>query len=106
MRDNDRLKLSAEPDGFGFFYGCAERNGERVRVDVLPPAHLWPGDIELEGQGKPDLKAWIVFVDGEEFARLERREDLPEVVLGIEGPRSRGSRGLLSLVRGLLGGCR
>ena len=75
MRDNDRLKLSAEPDGFGFFYGWAERTGERVRVDVLPPAHLWHGDIELEGQGKPDLKAWVIFVDGEELARVERRED-------------------------------
>jgi hypothetical protein len=34
-------KLSAEPDGFGFFY-------ERVRVDVLPPDHLWRGDIKLK----------------------------------------------------------
>ena len=96
----DRLKLSAEPDGFGFFYGWAERNGERVRVDVLPPAHLWRGDIELEEQ-KPDPKAWIIYLDGQEFARLERREDLP-AVLGIQGPRPRG---LLSLVRTLLGGC-
>jgi hypothetical protein len=30
------LKLSVEPDRFGFYYGWAERNGERVRVDVLP----------------------------------------------------------------------
>jgi hypothetical protein len=62
----------------------AERNGERVRVDVLPPEHLWRGDIKFEGQ-KPDPKAWIIFLDGEEFARLDRREDLP-AVLGIEGP--------------------
>jgi hypothetical protein len=41
-------------------------------------------------------------MNGEEFARVERREDLP-AVLGIEGPRSRG---LLSRVRGLLGGRR
>jgi hypothetical protein len=45
VRDNDRLKLSTEPDGFGFFYGWAERDGERVRVDVLPPAHLWRGEL-------------------------------------------------------------
>jgi hypothetical protein len=50
VADTERLKLSAEPDGFGFFYGWAERNGERVRVDVLPPEHLWRGDIKLEGQ--------------------------------------------------------
>ena len=99
MRDNDRLKLSAEPDGFGFFYGWAERTGERVRVDVLPPAHLWRGDIELEGQGKPDLKAWVIFVDGEELARVERREDVAAVLL--EGPAR--WRGLIARVRGLLG---
>jgi hypothetical protein len=93
----DRLKLSAEPDGFGFFYGWAERNGERVRVDVLPPDHLWRGDIKLDGQ-KPDPKAWVLYLDGEEFARVERREDLP-LALGIEGPvRS----GLLARMRALL----
>ena len=86
----NRLQLSSAVDGFGFYYGWAERDGERVRVDVLPPAHLWRGDVELEGQGKPDLKAWVIFVDGEEFARVERREDLP-AILGLEGPpRPRG----------------
>jgi hypothetical protein len=97
-----RLKLSAEPDGFGFFYGWAERDGERVRVDVLPPDHLWRGDIKLEGQ-KPDAKAWIVYMNGEEFARVERREDLA-AVLGLEGPAR--PRGLMTRVRGLLGGRR
>jgi hypothetical protein len=32
MRDNDRLKVSAEPDGFGFYYGWAERDGERAAL--------------------------------------------------------------------------
>ena len=73
VADRERLKLSAEPDGFGFF-GWAERNDERVRVDVLPPEHLSRGDIKLEGQ-KPDDKAWILYLDGQEFARVERRED-------------------------------
>lgn len=89
------LKLSVEPDGFGFYYGWAERNGERVRVDVLPPEHLWRGDIKLEGQ-KPDPKAWVLYLDGEEFARVERREDII-TVLGIEGPPPPG--GLLSRLR-------
>jgi hypothetical protein len=95
----DKLKLSAEPDGFGFFYGWAERNGERVRVDVVPPAHLWSGDIKLEGQ-KPDPKAWILYLDGEEFARVERREDLPAVLLGVKGPAR--TRGWLARVRAML----
>jgi hypothetical protein len=38
------LKLSADPVGIGFFYGWAERNGERVRVEVLPSKHLWRSD--------------------------------------------------------------
>jgi hypothetical protein len=95
MADGARLKLSTSLDGFGFFYGWAERDGEHVRVDVLPPADLW--DIMLDGQ-KPDPKAWILYLNGEEFARLERREDLP-AVLGIEGP---ARRGLLARVRALL----
>ena len=36
MRD---LKLSTEPDAFGIIYGWAERNGERVRANILPPEH-------------------------------------------------------------------
>jgi hypothetical protein len=37
--------------------------------------------------------AWIVYLNGEEFARIERREDLP-VVLGLEGPgTSCGAKG-------------
>ena len=43
--------MSALPEGFGFYYGWVD--GERVRVDLLPPKHLWRGDIELDTQ-KPD----------------------------------------------------
>ena len=52
---------------------------------------------------KRDPKAWIVYMNGEEFARVERREDLP-AVLGLEGPPR--PRGLLSRVRALLTGGR
>jgi hypothetical protein len=90
-------KLSAKPDGFGFFYGWVERNGERVRVDVLPPDHLWRGDFKLKGQ-KPDPKAWVLYLNGEEVARVERREDII-TVLGIEGPPQ--PRVLLSRLRAL-----
>jgi hypothetical protein len=111
MANSERLKLSAEPDGFGFFYGWVERDGEHVRVDVLPPEHLWRGDLELEGH-KPDPKAWVIYLDGEEFARVERREDLAAVLLGIEGSIASGNnsanlplrpRGLLARVRALFG---
>jgi hypothetical protein len=66
-----------------------------VRVDILPPEHLWRDYIDFGGH-KPDPNAWIVYMNGEEFARVERREDL------VEGPPR--PRGLLSRVRGLLGG--
>jgi hypothetical protein len=88
MRDNDRLKLSTEPDGFGFYYGWAERDGGRGRVDVLPPDHLWRGDIKLEGQ-KPDPKAWVLYLNGEEFAP-RRAPRGPAGGVGHRGPRSRG----------------
>jgi hypothetical protein len=51
----------------------------------------------------PDPKAWVLYLNGEEYARVERREDVAAAVLGVEGPRPRG---LLSRVRGLLGGRR
>jgi hypothetical protein len=45
----------AKSSCFGLvFYGWAERNGERVRVDVLPPDHLWRGEIKLKGQKPGD----------------------------------------------------
>jgi hypothetical protein len=97
----DRLKLSPEPDEFGFFYGHIERDGERHRVDILPPDHLWRGDIKLGGQSKPDPLGWVIFVDGEEFARVERREDV-STVLGIESTDPPRSRGLLVQVLGAL----
>jgi hypothetical protein len=95
----DRLTLNPRPDGYGFLYTSAWVNGEHVRIDILPPAHLWQGDVMLDNC-KPDPKAWIVYMNGEQFARVERREDLP-AVLGIEGPHR--PRGFLSRVRVLLG---
>lgn len=75
MRNNGVVRLSAQPDGFGFYYGHVWRDGTAVRVDVLPPASLWRGEIIMTDT-KPDPKAWTVFFDGEEVARIERREDL------------------------------
>ena len=97
VHDNE-LRLSEDPNG-GFYYGWVERNGELTPVEVLPPAHLWRGDVRVEGW-KPDASAWIVYINGHEFARLERPEDVA-VALGIERPRTRG---LLARVRALLNG--
>ena len=98
MPDDTRLQLSVEPRG-GYYYGWTERNGELVRVEVLPPVHLWRGDVQLEGW-KPDASAWIVYMNGREFARVERYEDIA-TALHIGGPATVVGR-FLSRVRTLL----
>lgn len=67
-------------------YGWAERDGRRIRVDLVPPAHLWDGDVQVD---EHKSKASVVYLDGEEYARIGRREDLPAGLgpgLVIEGP--------------------
>jgi hypothetical protein len=69
------INLSDEPDGFGFFYGTARRGDAVLRVNILPPMHLWQGDIMLD-DAKPDPTHWQVFADGELLALIERQEDV------------------------------
>jgi hypothetical protein len=69
------LRLSEHPDGFGFFYGEARKGDQVVRVNILPPEHLWAGSLMLE-EHRPDLKMWQVFADGELIAKIERQEDV------------------------------
>jgi hypothetical protein len=97
MPDDAGLQLSHELRG-GFYYGWVDRNGELVRVEVLPPVHMWRGDVHLE-RWKPDAKAWIVYLHGREFARVERYEDITKA-LGIVEPTAVGR--LLRRVRSLL----
>ena len=92
------LQLSSEHDGLSFYYGWVSRVEEHVRVDVLPPAPLWRGDTKTV---EPDAKSWIVYMNGEEFARVERREDLG-CVLGVSVERP-VARGVLVRLRGVLG---
>ena len=69
------LQLKTQPDGFGFLYGQVHRGDETFRIDVLPPVSAWRGQIKLDDR-PPHATDWIVYVDGEEFARVRRREDL------------------------------
>jgi hypothetical protein len=69
-----RLELKSEPDGFGYIYGEAiADNGDRNRVNILPPVPHWRGDIK---PSEIDPTKWIIYFDGDEVARIERREDL------------------------------
>jgi hypothetical protein len=72
---NIEIQLSGKPDGFGFFYGTARRGDTVVRVNVLPPAFLWQGDMQLDDH-KPDATHWQVFADGELIAKIARQEDV------------------------------
>ena len=69
------VKLSTRPDGYGFYYGEARLGHTSCRVNVLPPVPLWDGDMKLENH-QPDPEHSIIYVDGEEIARVKRREDL------------------------------
>ncbi len=76
--DTPRLVLNSEPDGFGFIYGqLVAADGESYRVDIMPPADQWRGDMK-PSDGLPHPTDWIVHLDGEEIARVRRREDIAD----------------------------
>ena len=76
-----RLELKPEPDGFGYLYGqLFAPDGIVYRVDIMPPVAMWRGDIKLTGAGAPHPTDWVIFANGEEIARVRRREDLADAV--------------------------
>lgn len=78
--DRLRLVLKSEPDGFGFIYGqIIDGDGESYRVDIMPPADRWRGDMR-PSDGLPHPTDWVVLIDGEEIARVRRREDIDAAV--------------------------
>jgi hypothetical protein len=80
------IRLSDRADAFGFYYGEAQFGDAVVRVNVLPPTHLWAGDTMLEGH-KADPTHWQVFANGKLIARVERQDDVgPALVPLLTGP--------------------
>ena len=75
------LKLNERPDGYGFLYGTLTHGEQSHNVNVLPPKPEWRGDVVLPGY-EPHATDWIVFLDGTEYARVRRRQDLDSI-----GPR-------------------
>ncbi|MEZ5844832.1 MAG: hypothetical protein R3D27_14005 [Hyphomicrobiaceae bacterium] len=73
-----RLTLNPEQDGLGYFYGAwIDDDGSRVRVDVLPPrSHPRPFFVSDDAAQHMHECDWIVYVDGEEFARAQSRDGL------------------------------
>jgi hypothetical protein len=76
------IQLSDRPDGYGFFRGTARRGDTVVRVNVLPPAHLWAGDMQLDDH-KSDATHWQIFADGELLARIARQEDVGAALMPL-----------------------
>ena len=72
-----KLILKPEQDGMGYFYGTyAGDDGSAVRVDVLPP-HSHPRPVfVMNTPAEQHPTQWIVYANGQEIARVERREDL------------------------------
>ena len=75
--DRVRLELKREPDGIGYIYGQVfAPDGNVYRVDIMPPVGAWRGDIKLTGAGAPHATDWVVYMNGEEIARVMRRDDI------------------------------
>lgn len=72
------LKLSPQPDGFGFYYGMVSDRSGTVRIDVMPPLAHWHGDMKLPSC-EPHATDWVVFADGVEIARVRNREELSAI---------------------------
>lgn len=72
-----KLSLKPEQDGMGYFYGkYTTDTGEVLRVDVLPPrSHPKPHYVTAFPEGQHDTD-WIVYANGQEIARVARRDDL------------------------------
>jgi hypothetical protein len=84
--DNIDIKLSEQPDGFGFFYGEARKGDSVVRVNILPPEPLWTGSLMLD-EHRPDPTHWQVWADGELIARIARQEDVGPALLPLLSAR-------------------
>ena len=88
MSDKTRLTLKDEPDGFGFIYGqYVDADGDVYRVDIMPPATEWRGDMKPSGH-LPHPTDWVIHIDGEEIARVRRREDITSAVVKCLPPRA------------------
>lgn len=76
------LTLKPEQDGMGYFYGQYHADdGTIVRVDVLPPrSHPRPFFVSDEAARLMHEHDWIVYADGEEFARAQSRDAIEKAV--------------------------
>lgn len=80
MRTTYRFELKPEQDGLGYFYGRFDMGDESYRIDILPPS-TQPRPFFLEANTAADLALWIVYVNGEEIARVPTREEIEALLV-------------------------
>jgi hypothetical protein len=77
------LQLNSRPDGFGWLYGSyTASNGDRVRIDIMPPLDKWTGDMQLDGY-EPHIVDWVVYADGDEVARVTALDGIEAALGGV-----------------------
>lgn len=76
------LEFNRRPDGYGWLYGhLTDAAGNHLaRVEVMPPVSEWAGDVVCPGY-EPGVE-WVVYLDGEEVARVEHRSEIEAAVSG------------------------
>jgi len=70
-----QLDLNPAPDGYGFIYGTYVDGDDFYRINIMPPAHQWAGDIKLDGY-EPHDTDYVLYVDGEEVGRVRQIDQL------------------------------
>ena len=79
-----QVDLKPMPDAHGFLYGEAVVGDTSYRVNIMPPIAEWRGDAKLEGHVPHDTD-WIIYIDGEEMARVQCYQDLAPFVRKLLG---------------------
>ena len=71
------IKLNERPDGSGYFYGTIRTENTVYNLNILPPEKHWKGDIK-PSDDRLSKTDWIIYVDGEEHARVKERSEVEE----------------------------
>ena len=81
MATRPRLALKPDQDGMGYFYGTLDVGDDHVyRVDILPPLSE-PRPLFVMANERMHATDWIIYVDGEEIARVANPGDIDAAVL-------------------------
>ena len=75
MAEDITVDLNPMADAYGFIYGQAHRTGTFHNINVMPPLKYWQGQYKLDGY-EPHETDWVLYVDGEEVARVHKRTDI------------------------------